>query len=108
MTIRAQTITQGCCGPQTSSGNSLRQNHMRKFPALFYEFEETGVNAALGYKNPGDLRGRLSHFFWKVVTPYIQDGLRYLRVTETEANSGSPICMRMSLLSWNTMQPWHL
>jgi hypothetical protein len=37
-------------------GQLASPNHMRKFPALFYEFEETGVNAALGYKNPGDLR----------------------------------------------------
>jgi hypothetical protein len=64
-------------------GQLASPNHMRKFPALFYEFEETGVNATLGYKNPGDLRDDYPTFFWKVVTPYIQDGLRYLRVTET-------------------------
>jgi hypothetical protein len=64
-------------------GQLASPNHMRKFPALFYEFEETGVNAALGYQNPGDLRANYPAFFWKVVTPYIQDGLRYLRGTET-------------------------
>lgn len=64
-------------------GQLASPNHMRKFPALFYEFEETGVNEKLGYKNPGDLRDNYPTFFWKVVTPYIQDGLRYLRVTES-------------------------
>lgn len=64
-------------------GQLASPNHMRKFPALFYEFEETGVNVKLGYKHPGDLRDNYPAFFWKVVTPYIQDGLRYLRVTES-------------------------
>ena len=64
-------------------GQLASPNHMRKFPALFYEFEETGLNATLGYTNPGDLRDNYPTFFWKVVTPYIQDALRYLRVTET-------------------------
>ena len=64
-------------------GQLASPNHMRKLPALFYEFEETGVNATLGYKNPDDLRASYPTFFWQVVTPYIQDGLRHLRVTQT-------------------------
>ena len=64
-------------------GQLASPNHMRKFPALFYEFEETGVNAILGYKNPGDLRASYPAFFWQVVTAYIQDGLRHLRITQT-------------------------
>jgi len=63
-------------------GQLASPNHMRKFPALFYEFEETGVNVTLGYKHPGDLRTNYPAFFWKVVRPYIQDGLRHLRVTQ--------------------------
>ena len=63
-------------------GQLASPNHMRKFPALFYEFEETGVNVALGYKNPGDLRAGYPTFFWQVVTPYIQTGLRHLRITQ--------------------------
>ena len=64
-------------------GQLASPNHLRKLPALFYEFEETGVNATLGYKNPGDLRAGYPTFFWQVVTPYIQDGLRHLRITQT-------------------------
>jgi hypothetical protein len=57
-------------------------NYLRKVGALFREFEETGTAAKLGYKNADDLRRAYPGFFWKVVTPYIQDGMRYLRVTQ--------------------------
>lgn len=56
--------------------------YLKKIAALFYEFEETGVNKALGYKTPGDLRQSYSQFYWKGVYPYIQDALRYLSVTQ--------------------------
>lgn len=64
-------------------GQLADTNHLRRFPALFYEFEETGVNQRLGYHTPDDLRKSYPSFYWGVVTPYIQDGLRYLRVTES-------------------------
>ena len=54
----------------------------RKLPALFYEFEEVGVNAKLGYATPADLRNDYPAFYWNVVNRYIQDGLRFLRVTQ--------------------------
>lgn len=63
-------------------GQLADPNHGRKFPALFYEFQETGVNLKLGYKTPDDLRVGYPGFYWGSVTPYIQDGLRHLRVTE--------------------------
>ncbi len=56
--------------------------YLKKISALFYEFEETGVNKLLGYKNPGDLRLNYPKFYWQGVYPYIQDGLRYLSVTQ--------------------------
>ncbi len=57
-------------------------NYLRKIPALFYEFEETGTNAEIGYKNPGDMRQGYADFYWKVVSQHIQGALRYLRVTQ--------------------------
>lgn len=57
-------------------------NYLRKIPALFYEFEETGENTKIGYKNPGDMRQRYAMFYWNAVNPYIQDALGYLRVTQ--------------------------
>ncbi len=56
-------------------------NHLRKMPALFYEFEETGSNEKFGYKNPGDIRKKYAKFFGEVVSPYINDALRYLSIT---------------------------
>ncbi|MBD2325367.1 Npun_R2479 family HD domain-containing metalloprotein [Alkalinema sp. FACHB-956] len=56
--------------------------YLKKISALFYEFEETGVNKLLGYRNPGDLRKNYPRFYWKGVYPYIQDGLRYLSLTQ--------------------------
>ncbi|ETX08347.1 MAG: metal-dependent phosphohydrolase [Candidatus Entotheonella gemina] len=56
--------------------------HLRKFPALFYEFAETGTNERLGYKNPADLRDDYPAFYWNVVSRYIQKGLCHLRMTQ--------------------------
>lgn len=56
--------------------------YLRKVSALYYEFEETGVNQLLGYHNPGDVRQSYSKFYWKGVYPYIQEGLRYLELTQ--------------------------
>jgi len=57
-------------------------SYLRKIPALYYEFEEMGTNEKIGYKNPEDMRKSYAKFFWNVVNPYIQDSLRYLRVTQ--------------------------
>jgi hypothetical protein len=56
--------------------------YLRKGPALFYEFEEIGANAKHGYSNPGDLRTAFPAFYWNVISPYIQDALRYLHQTQ--------------------------
>lgn len=57
-------------------------NYLRKIPALFYEFEEIGVNSTMGYKNPGELRDNYAKFYWNVVVTYIQCALKYLRLTQ--------------------------
>jgi hypothetical protein len=63
-------------------GQLADPNYIRKIPALFAEFSETGTSEKLGYRNAGDLRAAYPTFFWKAVTPFIVDGLRYLRVTQ--------------------------
>ncbi len=55
--------------------------YLKKISALFYEFEETGVNKALKYNHPGDLRQNYHKFYWNGVYPYIKDALRYLELT---------------------------
>jgi hypothetical protein len=52
-------------------------NYLRKQPALFNEFRETGTSEKLGYKSVADL-----DFFWQKVRPYIRDALHYLRTTQ--------------------------
>ena len=57
-------------------------DYLRKIPALFYEFQELGINEKLGYKSPNDMRTSYASFYWDSVSPYIQDALQYLRLTE--------------------------
>lgn len=56
--------------------------YLKKISALFYEFEETGVNKVLGYQHPGDLRRNYPKFYWQGVYPYIQNALGYLALTQ--------------------------
>ena len=56
--------------------------YLQKIPALFYEFEELGLNKQFGYTSPGDMRRNYAKFYWNTVYPYIQDALRYLHVTQ--------------------------
>ena len=57
-------------------------NHLRKIPRLFTEFEETGSSVELGYASPADLRESYPRFFWDMVSPYIDDALQYLSITQ--------------------------
>lgn len=63
-------------------GQLADPRYINKLPALFYEFEELGQNQVLGYGCPDDLARGYPSFFWHVVSPYIGDGLRYLRATQ--------------------------
>jgi hypothetical protein len=56
-------------------------HYLRKANALYYEFEEIGLNGQLGYGSPADLVDKYPQFYWRKVSPYIQDGIRYLNVT---------------------------
>ena len=56
--------------------------YLRKIPALFFEFEETGVNRTLGYRDPSDLRRNYPKFYWQSVFPYIKEALSYLSLTQ--------------------------
>jgi hypothetical protein len=57
-------------------------DYIRKVPALFSEFQETGMAEKLGFRNPADLRRGYPAFFWNVVKPWILDALAYLAVTQ--------------------------
>jgi len=56
-------------------------NYMKKSNALFYEFEEVGLNKKLGYDTPADVVYKYPQFYWQNVAPQIQTAIRYLNVT---------------------------
>ncbi|MGL5079985.1 MAG: Npun_R2479 family HD domain-containing metalloprotein [Microcoleaceae cyanobacterium] len=56
--------------------------YLKKVSALFYEFEETGFNQTVGYRNPGDLRKNYPKFYWGSAYPYIKDAQCYLGLTQ--------------------------
>ncbi len=58
-------------------------HYLRKTNALYYEFEEVGMNKQLGYASPADLTELYPQFYWKVVSPHIQTAIRYLNVTSS-------------------------
>jgi hypothetical protein len=63
-------------------GQLADPDYLRKVGGLYHEFAETGINEKFGYKTADDLRRSYPGFFWKVVSPLIQDGLRYLSRTQ--------------------------
>jgi len=56
-------------------------NYLRKANALYYEFEEVGMNRQLGYDSPADIVNRYPQFYWNSVAPHIQSEIRYLNMT---------------------------
>jgi hypothetical protein len=58
-------------------------HYLRKANALYYEFEEVGMNKQLGYASPADLVDLYSQFYWSSVSPQIQTAIRYLNVTSS-------------------------
>ncbi len=56
-------------------------HYLRKANALYYEFEEAGLNRQLGYGSPADLVDRYPQFYWNSVSPRIETAIRYLNVT---------------------------
>jgi hypothetical protein len=57
--------------------------YLRKANALYYEFEEVGMNRQLGYTSPADLTNQYPQFYWSSISMQIQPALRYLNVTSS-------------------------
>jgi hypothetical protein len=56
-------------------------NYLRKSNALFYEFEECGLNKQLGYTSSADMIEKYPQFFYNSVAPKIKTAIKYLNVT---------------------------
>jgi hypothetical protein len=69
------------------AANLIRQlgdpHYLRKINALWYEFEELGMNNQLGYTSPADLIDLYPQFYWRSISPYVQAAIRYLNVTSS-------------------------
>ena len=55
--------------------------YLRKANALYYEFEEVGMNKQLGYTSPADLIDLYPKFYWNSVAAHIHGAIRYLNIT---------------------------
>jgi hypothetical protein len=58
-------------------------HYLRKANALYYEFEEVGMNRQLGYTSPADLTDRYPQFYWNSISEHIQTAIRYLNVSSS-------------------------
>ena len=58
-------------------------HYLRKANALYYEFEEVGMNRQLGYASPADLTDLYPQFYWNSVSAHVQTAIRYLNVTSS-------------------------
>lgn len=56
-------------------------HYLQKANALYYEFEEVGMNKQFGYRSPADLINLYPKFYWNNVSMHIQGAIRYLNVT---------------------------
>ncbi len=63
-------------------GQLADPDYLRKLPALYQEFAETGANERMGYRSPADVRDGYPEFFWNLVREHLDAGLTYLRATQ--------------------------
>jgi hypothetical protein len=56
-------------------------HYLRKANALYYEFEEVGMNKQLGYASSADLVDLYPQFYWGNVSKQVESAIRYLNVT---------------------------
>ena len=55
--------------------------YARKANALYYEFEEVGMNRQLGYTSPADLIDKYPAFYWNSVAGHLDVATSYLNAT---------------------------
>jgi hypothetical protein len=61
-------------------------NYITKANALYYEFEEAGLNRQFGYASPADVVSFYPQFYRKTVHPHIETAIRYLNATPRGRN----------------------
>src|SRR6516165_8482191 len=82
--LHARTNEEGLLVRAANLIGQLGDSHyLRKVNALFYEFEEIGINKQFGYETPTDLRDLYPQFFFNSVSAHLQQAIRYLNVTSS-------------------------
>jgi hypothetical protein len=56
-------------------------HYLQKAHALYYEFEEIGVNTKFGYTSAADLIDLYPQFYFDSLSAHLQNAIRYLNVT---------------------------
>ena len=64
-------------------GQLADPNYIKKIPALYYEFYETGAATRLGYKSAHDLASSYPSFFYNFVYSHVSESLAYLADTDS-------------------------
>ena len=64
-------------------GQLADPDYLRKLPALYQEFVETGADKIIGCESPDDLREDYPNFYWTKVSNHVPKGLDYLRATRS-------------------------
>ena len=55
--------------------------YLQKVHALYYEFEEAGINKKYGYSSTADLTELYPQFYFKSLSSHLETAIRYLNVT---------------------------
>lgn len=76
-------------------------NYLQKTVALFYEFEELGMNQILGYRSPEDLKLGFPEFYRTQVYTYIRPALAYLQTTDLGQHIVENLNANVSAVSCN-------
>jgi hypothetical protein len=58
-------------------------HYLPKAAALYYEFEQVGMNQKLGYASPVDLTEQFPRFYRNSISVHVQRAMRYLNVTSS-------------------------
>ena len=64
-------------------GQLADPNYIKKIPALYYEFVETGAATRLGYNSAYDLASSYPSFFYNFVQAHVREAIKYLNDTES-------------------------
>ncbi len=62
-------------------------HYLRKANALYYEFEEVGMNRQLGYTSPADLMDLYPQFYWQHISPAGGSGSQAFTATSSAPNA---------------------